>query len=145
RAGEFLFALLVCQLQRRERSGEVDHRVVARLKLRRRFGLHGLALREIGDLRVSVKLIEELVNAAGLRNQIVERGNALIRRKLLRLVEEVAQSGAIALRFQRFLRPRYALADARPISLLKSLIAIDVRFRTLQRQSIERRGLPEHR
>src|SRR5207302_6201822 len=94
---------------------------------------------------VAVELIEELVDAAVLRDELIDGRDALIGRKLLRLVDEVSKSGAVALRLQRFLRTRDPLADARPVALLESLIAIDVGLRPLQRQAIERVCLREHR
>src|SRR6266851_1442953 len=116
-----------------------------RSELRGGFRLHRLSKCEVCDLRVPVKLIEELVDAAILRDQIVERRNALTGRKLLRFEDEVAQAGAIALRLQRLLRTRNRLRDPRPVALLESLIAIDVSLRPLEREPIERGRLAEHR
>src|SRR5262249_19102140 len=63
--------------------------------------------------------------------------DALIGGKFLRLVEEVAQPRAVALRLERFLRAPDSLGDARPIALLESGLAIDVRLRSLDAQPLE--------
>src|SRR5205814_4841561 len=42
-------------------------------------------------------------------------------------------------------RARHRLADARPVALLEPRLAVDVRFRPLQTETIERGGLSQHR
>src|SRR5207248_11622001 len=119
-----------------QRRREIDERIVARLKLRRAFAHHRLARVESVDLRVRVELIEELVDAARFRDGLIDGSNALTLRQLLRLEQEVAEAGAIAGRLDRFLRACDRLVDARPVALLESRLAIDVRFRPLEAEAI---------